>query len=172
MSIPFPEPTRPASSRTEVLVGYLDYFRSVVLAKVDGLSEDQLRGSILPSGWSPLELVKHLTYVELRWLEWGFEGRPVDNPWGDGNADGDRWQVLADETAATLTEALARRGQETAAIARRHELDELGAPGERWDGAPPPTLERCLLHLMQEYARHLGHLDVVRELIDGRTGES
>ena len=44
-----------------------------------------------PSGWSPLELVKHLTYVELRWLEWGFEGRPVDDPWGDH--DGDRWQV-------------------------------------------------------------------------------
>ena len=60
----------------------------------------------------------------------------------------------------------------TAAIARRHDLDEIGAPGERWDGAPPATLERCLLHLVQEYARHLGHLDVVRELLDGRTGES
>ena len=170
MSIPFPEPTQPAASHTEVLVGYLDYFRSVVLAKVDGLPDDQLRGSVLPSGWSPLELVKHLTYVELRWLEWGFEGQPVDEPWADH--DGDRWQVRADETASQLTEALARRGEVTAAIARRHDLDEAGAPGERWDGAPPATLERCLLHLMQEYARHLGHLDIVRELLDGRTGES
>ena len=170
MSIPFPEPTQPAASRTEVLVGYLDYFRSVVLAKVDGLSDDQLRGSVLPSGWSPLELVKHLTYVELRWLEWGFEGQPVDEPWADH--DGDRWQVRADETASQLTQALARRGEVTAAIARRHGLDEVGAPGDRWDGAPPATLERCLMHLMQEYARHLGHLDIVRELLDGRTGES
>jgi hypothetical protein len=170
MSIPFPEPTRPASSRTEVLVGYLDYFRSVVLAKVDGLSEDQLRSSVLPSGWSPLELVQHLTYVEMRWLEWGFEGQPVENPWGD--QDGGRWQVSADEPTGGLLQALARRGEVTAAIAHRHDLAEVGAPGERWDGAPPATLERCLLHLVQEYARHLGHLDVVRELIDGRTGES
>jgi hypothetical protein len=48
----------------------------------------------------------------------------------------------------------------------------VGEPGPRWDGAPPATLERVLLHLVQEYARHAGHLDVVRELIDGRVGES
>jgi len=53
----------------------------------------------------------------------------------------------------------------------RHDLAEVGAPGERWEGAPPATLERVLLRLVQEYARHAGHLDVVRELIDGRTGE-
>ncbi len=170
MSIPFPEPTSPVPSRTEVLVGYLDYFRSVVIAKVDGLSAEQLRDSRLPSGWSPLELVKHLTYVELRWLEWGFEGSPVQEPWGDRQDD--RWHVGPDEDPAELVAALARRGEVTAAIARRHGLDESGAPGERWDGAPPATLERCLLHLVQEYARHLGHLDVVRELLDGRTGES
>jgi hypothetical protein len=170
VSIPFPEPTSPASSRTEVLVDYLDYFRSVVLTKVDGLSPAQLRGSILPSGWSPLELVKHLTYVEMRWLEWGFEGTEVDDPWGD-NADG-RWHVGAHEATPDLLSALRERGRTTAAIAGRHALDDLGAPGERWDGDPEPTLERVLLHLVQEYARHVGHLDVVRELLDGRTGES
>jgi hypothetical protein len=170
VSIPFPEPTRPASSRTEVLVGYLDYFRAVVLAKVDGLSPDQLRGSILPSGWSPLELVKHLTYVEKRWLEWGFEGAPVEDPWGDTRDD--RWHVGPDEDPEEVVDALSRRGEVTAAISRRHALDDVGAPGERWDGASPATLERCLLHLIQEYARHLGHLDVVRELLDGRTGET
>jgi hypothetical protein len=170
MSIPFPSPTDPRSSRTEVLVGYLDYFRAVLLAKLAGLTEEQLRGSVLPSGWSPLELAKHLTYVELRWLEWGFEGAPVGDPWGDH--DGDRWVVGPHESTGQLLAALRVRGETTAAIARRHRLDEIGAPGERWDGAPPATLERCLLHLVQEYARHVGHLDVVRELIDGRTGES
>ena len=44
-------------------------------------------------------------------------------------------------------------------------------PGERWEGADPPTLERVLFHLLQEYARHVGHLDVVRELMDGKVGE-
>ena len=170
MTIPFPEPTEPVASRTELLVRYLDYYRAVVLAKVDGLSEAQLRGSILPSGWSPLELVKHLTYVELRWLEWGFEGTTVADPWGD--QEGERWHVRDDEVTADLLAALEARGRVTASIARRHPLDEVGAPGERWDGAPPATLERCLLHVMQEYARHLGHLDVVRELLDGVTGES
>ena len=48
----------------------------------------------------------------------------------------------------------------------------MGAPGERWDGAAPATLERCLLHLVQEYARHVGQLDIVRELLDGATGET
>jgi hypothetical protein len=170
VSIPFPEPTQPAADRTEVLVRYLDYHRAVLLSKVDGLTEEQLRGSILPSGWSPLELVKHLTYVELRWLEWGFEGAEVGDPWGE-NRDG-RWHVGADEATSDLLATLVERGRTTATIAGRHALDEHGAPGERWDGDPEPTLERVLLHLVQEYARHVGHLDVVRELLDGRTGES
>jgi hypothetical protein len=170
MTIPFPEPTRPAADRTEVLVRYLDYYRAVLLSKVDGLTEEQLRSSVLPSGWSPLELVKHLTYVELRWLEWGFEGGDVGDPWGD--IEDGRWHAGADEATPDLLAALRERGRTTAAIAGRHALDEPGAPGERWDGDPPATLERCLLHLVQEYARHVGHLDVVRELLDGRTGES
>jgi hypothetical protein len=169
MTVPFPEPTVPGS-RTEVLLRYLDYFRDVVLAKLDGLTEEQLRASVLPSGWTPLQLVKHLTFVEMRWLEWGFEGAAVDDPWGD-NRDY-RWYVGPEEATTELLLALRRRGEITTRISLRHDLDELGAPGDRWDGDPPASLERCLLHLVQEYARHLGHLDVVRELVDGRTGES
>jgi hypothetical protein len=56
-------------------------------------------------------------------------------------------------------------------VVERHALTDVGQPGERWDGAPPATLERVLLHLLQEYARHAGHLDVLRELVDGTTGE-
>ena len=170
MTVRFPEPTATAADRTEGLVRYLDYFRDVVLAKVDGLTEEQLRGTVLPSGWSPLELVKHLTFVEMRWLEWGFEGAPVADPWGDH--DGERWTLRPDESTDRLLSDLRERGRTTAAIAGRHDLDEVGAPGERWDGADPASLERCLLHLVQEYARHAGHLDIVRELLDGRTGES
>jgi hypothetical protein len=106
----------------------------------------------------------------MRWLEWGFEGAAVDDPWGD-NRD-HRWYVGPEEATTELLLALRRRGEITTWISLRHDLDELGAPGDRWDGDPPASLERCLLHLVQEYARHLGHLDVVRELVDGRTGES
>ncbi|MGN6330535.1 MAG: DinB family protein [Motilibacteraceae bacterium] len=166
---PFPEPTGAAASRSEVLVRYLDYFRDTVLTKVQGLSEDQLRGSRLPSGWSPLELLHHLTHVERRWLVWGFEGQDVDDPWADWE-DG-RWHVPSGSTAAQVVGALREQGERTREVVARHDLDDVGVPGERWDGAPPATLERVLLHLLQEYARHAGHLDVVRELIDGSVGE-
>ena len=165
----FPEPTAPLASRTDVFLGYLDYFRSRVVAKVSELPVDERSRSRLPSGWTPLELLKHLTYVELRWLEWGFEGRDVRDPWGDRR--GDRWYVAPDEDLATLTATLDQRAAMTRAIVERHSLDEVGQPSPRWDGDPPAALERVLFHLLQEYARHLGQLDIVAELADGVVGE-
>jgi hypothetical protein len=69
--IPFPEPTAPRASQAEVFLGYLEYFRSVVVDRLDGLSDAELRTSRLPSGWASLELLKHLIHVERRWLVWG-----------------------------------------------------------------------------------------------------
>jgi hypothetical protein len=169
MSLPFPEPTAPVASRSEVFLGYLDYFRSVLVSKLDGLPDSELRQSRLPSGWTPIELLKHLRYVELRWLEWGFDGRDVGEPWGD-NKD-DRWYVAPEETLADLVTALTAQAARSRAVVEAHELTDIGKPGERWDGADPPALERILFHLVQEYARHVGHLDIVRELADGEVGE-
>ena len=169
MSLPFPSPTEPVLSRSEVFLGYLDYFRSVLVSKVDGLPDGELRASRLPSGWTPIELLKHLTYVELRWLEWGFEGRNVVDPWGD-NRD-DRWYVAPGETLDELVTALHAQAARSRAVVEAHDLSEVGQPGDRWDGDDPPTLERILFHLLQEYARHVGHLDIVRELADGTVGE-
>lgn len=169
MTVPFPEPTALVSSRAEIFLNYLDYFRSGVLAKIDGLSEEQLRQSVLPSGWSPIELVKHLCCVEMRWLEWGFEGQKVPDPWAD-RRDG-HWYVAPDETVGEVTEALLSQAETTRFIVDSHALLERGQPGDRWEGAQPATLERVLFHLVQEYARHLGHLDIARELIDGHVGE-
>jgi len=169
MSLPFPSPTAPVGTRTEVFLGYLDYFRSVLVSKLEGLSDSELRSSRLPSGWTPLELLKHVTFVEMRWLEWGFEGRVVAEPWGD-SLDG-RWHVGPDENVADLLRALRTRAATTRAIVEAHDLSDVGLPGDRWDGADPATLERVLFHLVQEYARHAGHLDIVRELVDGTIGE-
>ena len=169
MSLPFPEPTDPVDSRSAVFLGYLDYFRSVLLHKLDGLSDRELRSSRLPSGWTPIELLKHLSYVELRWLEWGFEGRDVGDPWGD-NREG-RWYVAPDESLGDLVAALHSQAARSRAVIEAHDLTDVGAPGERWDGAAPPPLERVLFHLVQEYDRHVGHLDIVRELADGNVGE-
>jgi len=165
----FPSPTQPAGSRKDVFLRYLAYFRGVLVAKVDGLPDSELRSSRLPSGWTPVELVKHLTYVEMRWLEWGFEGKDVDDPWGDSRDH--RWHVGQAETVQDVLVAFGGQAARTEAVVARHDLDETGAPGERWEGEPPPTLERILFHLLQEYARHVGHLDIVRELADGTVGE-
>jgi uncharacterized damage-inducible protein DinB len=169
MSEPFPEPTRPVGSRAEVFVGYLDFFRSTVLEKVRALPERALRRSQLPSGWTPVELVKHLTFVEMRWLEWGFAGREVAEPWGDSRHE--RWHVDDEESLTQLTSALAAQGIRSRDVIASHDLSEIGQPGPRWDGADPPTLERILFHLLQEYARHVGHLDIVVELAVGALGE-
>lgn len=150
-------------------MGYLDYFRSRILAKVEGLPEAELRQSRLPSGWTPLQLVKHLAFVELRWLEWGFEGREVANPWGDVELE--RWTVPEEETRDQLLASLRTQGERSRAVIAHNDLADIGRPGPRWNGADPPTLERILFHLVQEYARHLGHLDIVVELVDGTVGD-
>lgn len=169
MTIEFPSPTAPAADRAEVFVRYLDFFRESLLAKVSSLPHGELRSSRLASGWTPLELVKHLRWVELRWIEWGFQGRQVDDPWGDRRDD--RWHVPSSETLEDLAGALRAQGRHTTAVITGSDLDAVGQPGPRWDGAPPATLERICFHLVQEYARHLGHLDIVAELAGGPVGE-
>jgi hypothetical protein len=165
-----PSPMMPIASRSEVFVTYLDFFRSAVIGRVEQLSEGELRTSRLPTGWTPLELVGHLTFVEMRWLEWGFEGQRVEDPWGD-NRNG-RWFVDENVSRGDLIGLLRAQGFRTRQIIRSHELESIGEPGPRWDGGDPPTLERILFHLLQEYGRHLGHLDIGAELAGGPTGES
>jgi uncharacterized damage-inducible protein DinB len=167
--VPFPEPTTPVGSRAEVFLRYLDYFRSRLADKLETLPAAELRRSRLPSGWTPLELAKHLRYVELRWLEWGFEGRDFADPWAD-SIDG-RWGIGPEETLPSLLADLLGQAGRTRAIVESHDLDDVGKPGDRWDGADPATLERVLFHLLQEYARHLGQLDIVVELATGQSGE-
>jgi uncharacterized damage-inducible protein DinB len=170
VSVPFPEPTDPASSRAEVFLRYLDFFRDRVIGKLRGLPPTELHESRLMSGWAPIELLKHLQFVEMRWLEWGFEGHDVAEVWGE-RRDG-RWYVGPDEELGDLAAALLAQGERTRAIVTGHDLEDVGQPGDRWgDGSKPPTLERVLFHLLQEYARHVGQLDIVSEISDGPLGE-
>lgn len=162
MTVTFPEPTGPVLPRAELFLAYLDHFRSDLVEHLRAMPADALRRSRLPSGWTPLELLTHLTHVERRWLVWGFEGEPVADPWGDAR-DG-RWHVPDDQGLDDLVTALHAQAVRSAEVVRSHDLSDVGRPSDRWEGAPPPTLERVLFHLLQEYARHLGHLDVVREL--------
>jgi uncharacterized damage-inducible protein DinB len=152
----------------ELLLGYLDWYRETLIRKLDGLSEAQLRTPAGPLGWSPLGLVKHLGWVERRWMRWGFDAEDVV-PWPPG---GDTEEFGAGEPAGDILaayDAEVRRSRELAAGAALTDVARLGGRFTTPEQAPP--LARILFHLLQEYARHVGHLDIARELIDGTTGE-
>ena len=146
-----------------VAVSHLDYFRERVIDAVAGMPPQARRTSHVPSGWTPLGLLKHLRYVEMRWIEWGFQGRDVDEPWADSRDD--VWYAAPEEEFDDLVAALRKQGEHTRAAATTIDLDQKGVPGDRWDGADPASLDRVLLHLIQEYAHHAGHIDIVAELL-------
>src|SRR4051794_22563804 len=123
----FPDPTIPIEDERQVLLGYLDYFRSALLEKAAGVETTNL----LPSGWTPAELVNHLRHVERRWLEWGFEGRPIADPWADGRDD--RWHTTDD--LETLERNLQGQAAITRTIVESHDLADIGQPSDRWEGA-------------------------------------
>lgn len=169
--IALPEPDDQLGDAKQLLLDYLDYYRSVIARKVDGLLDAELGSTRLPSGWTPLELVKHLVYMERRWLEWGFRGTPVEEPWGDRGPDG-RWAVRPDESMTDLISRLHAGGERTRRIVEAAALPDVAAVGGRFGvDERPPTLAWILFHVFQEYARHAGHLDIVRELADGSVGE-
>ncbi|MGL5863685.1 MAG: DUF664 domain-containing protein, partial [Phycicoccus sp.] len=120
----------------------------------------------------------HCLHMEQRWFVWGFLGEPVEAPWGDWNVPepwasddsgaeraGARWAVAGGATAAELAGRLDEVGARTREVLARHPLDETAASGGRFS-ADPPTLEWICFHVLAEYARHLGHLDIVVELGD------
>ena len=168
-STEFPEPASTSDMRG-LLLDYLDFFRGVVATKLEGLTDQDLRSSVVPSGWTLAGLVNHLVNVERRWLTWGFLAEPLDDPWRDASPDGG-W-VVPGATTAALRELLDGAAVQTRSIVEAHQLTDTAAVGGRFpDEADAPQLQWILLHLVQEYARHLGHLDIARELIDGTTGE-
>lgn len=152
---------------TSLLLGYLNGQRKHVLGILDGLSEEDLRRPVLPSGWTALGMVRHLALdVERFWFRAVVAGEQVDLPSG---AEG--WQVAAEEPAEAV---LAQYREEVAladAIIAARSLDARPAwwPAEIFPEMPEQQLRQTILHVIAETATHAGHLDAVRELIDGRT---
>ncbi|MCW2751594.1 MAG: Mini-circle protein [Aeromicrobium sp.] len=163
-----PEPGS-STAEADLFAGYLDYFRSEVRRKTADLDSPDLTTSQVPSGWTAAELVSHLVHMEQRWFVWGFLGEQVESPWGDQDAEG-RWTTTT--PLGELLDALDRGGERTTEILATHPLTTQAATGGRFSAEdPPPNLLGIAFHVLQEYARHTGHLDVARELIDGMIGE-
>lgn len=157
----------------ELHLAWLDFYRRTVERKLEGLSDEELRTSNLPSGWTPLELLKHLVFMERRWLHWGFTGEPVPEPWGDsGGTDDGPWRLQHGDTLEGLLAELGAGGERSRRVVTTGELGDHAAAGGRFGaGEERPTLNWILFHVLQEYARHVGQLDIARELADGVTGE-
>lgn len=164
----FPEPSSETSDPAVLFSRYLSFYRETIARKVRSLSEVELRTSRLPSGWTPIELVSHLVHMERRWFLWGHLGEQVEAPWGD-QEDG-RWYVPQDVPLEALIDRLEQVGARTTRLLGERPLDERSRTGGRFE-EDPPTLAWICFHVLQEYARHAGHLDVAVELAGGDVGE-
>ena len=103
-------------------------------------------------------------------MQWGFEADQMSDPWGDHDPDTTGWLITPDDNVADLATRWAAIATRTETVARNAQLTDRARLGGRFS-SDPPTLGWILAHVLQENARHVGQLDVVRELIDGSVGE-
>jgi uncharacterized damage-inducible protein DinB len=168
-------PTRADEATT--LRGFLGYQRDTLRMKCADLTQAQLAQQLPSSDLTLAGLMKHLAGVESDWLEERFAGRSLMPPFDavDWDADPDwEWRTARDDTPeelralfdeacrrsdAVLDEAMAGRG-----------MDAESVQTNPHDGDRPVTLRWIVLHLIEEYARHNGHADLLRQAVDGQTG--
>ena len=152
-------------SEKEILHTSLDRHRDVALWKLEGLDEERLRRPMTPSGTSLLGLVKHLAAVDYGWFcqTFGRETEPL--PFRDDDPDADL-RPEPEETAADIVAFYRRAREASDRVIVELELD---AVGTAWLG--DVSLRWVLVHMIEETARHAGHMDIVRELLDGSTGD-
>jgi len=144
----------------------LDRHRDVVLWKLEGLDDEQLRSPMTPSGTSLLGLVKHLAAVEYGWFcdTFGRETEPLPFDEDDPEAD---LRVAPSESTADVIAFYGRARAAADQVIQDLEVDDLGTA---WFG-DQVSLRWVLIHMVEETARHAGHIDILRELIDGTTGD-
>jgi hypothetical protein len=171
-----------ASDERTTLVEFLTYFRDTLELKASGLTDEQARtASVPPSDLTLMGLVRHMADVERSWFQRVLAGRdgaiepdaaPIyygaSHPTGD--ADGDL-HPGPDDTLSEGVETWRREIARSDTVMADLPLDHL-AKGGTWDGTDgPPNLRWILVHLIEEYARHCGHADLLRQAIDGSVGD-
>ncbi|MCW2765104.1 MAG: DinB superfamily protein [Nocardioides sp.] len=151
---------------------YLDFYRATCIEKCRSLPEAELRVSRIASEWTPLELLHHLALMERRWFVWGFLGEQVDEPWGDSRGDDEgRWHVSGERGLDEVVALMEGYAERTRAVLAAYEPEAVASADGRFAGDDPPELRWICFHVLQEYARHAGHLDIVVELAGGPVGE-
>jgi uncharacterized damage-inducible protein DinB len=162
-------PERPRAPRTgderATLHGWLAVHRATLTRKVHGVTEEQGRWSPVGSGTSLLGILAHLTAVEAWWFRVVLDGQKVQLPWSSEDPDGE-WRVPEDATVDGMLRAYRAECARSDMAIALHELSETVA----YDGGRLST-RWILTHMVEETARHNGHADIIRELIDGQTGD-
>jgi len=157
-----PGPPRVIDGTGETLLRFVSYLRERIAAKVDGVSDVDARRSPVPSGTNLLWLLKHSLGVEVFWLHCVFAGDDPDVVLFDDELSGE-------DTVSNVLAKVAWIDARTAEIVRGQ--PDLSTPvAVPPPGPPVPTLRWILVHLVEEYGRHAGHADILRELLDGRVG--
>ncbi len=165
-----------AGDEVASLLGFLDYQRATFAWKCADLTDEQLRTALPPSPMTLGGMLKHLASVEDGWFVEVVAGQPLPEPWAsvdnDSAPDWD-WTSAGEDTGEALRALWAERVDNARAVVASllssHGSEALGGTHRAWLGKV--SLRWVVLHMIEEYARHNGHADLIRESIDGQTGE-
>ncbi|GAB6898701.1 mycothiol transferase [Kineosporia succinea] len=166
-----------AGGEVETQIGYLEFFRASFRWKTGDLDAAELNLTLGPSSMTLGGMMKHLAFVEDHWFRYYLQGAERSAPWNGVDWDSDRdwdWNSAASDSPdqiRTLWEtSVARSREATNAALADGGLDHLARRIIRQDNEEP-NLRWIVAHMNEEYARHLGHADLIRESIDGLVGE-
>jgi uncharacterized damage-inducible protein DinB len=170
-----PEPPL-ASDETATLLGFLDYQRATFEWKTRGLDAAGLSTKVAASSMTLGGMLKHLAMVEDYWFSEWLRGRPQEPQWAAGNWEADddwEWHSAADDTPDLLRaiwkESVARSRKMVTDALADGDLSQMAR--RTWSNGTAPNMRWILTHMIEEYARHNGQADLIRESIDGETGE-
>lgn len=168
----FPERSEPALDAAErpMLEGWLDYHRATMAMKCAGLTDAQVReASVPPSAFTLLGLLRHMAEVERGWFREVLAGEELPDLYSTEEDPDGEWRVTESDTWAEADAAWRAEVAAARKNAAAHHLDDfsqgVGSAGE------PFSLRWIYTHMIEEYARHNGHADLVRERVDGATGD-
>lgn len=170
----------PPFSAPEVptLLGFLDYQRATLAWKTRGLTTEQLRQPLSPTSMTLGGILTHMAWVESFWFIVTVGARAPEEPWRtmDFDADDDADWHLANELDGDAVRVLweenvERSRSQVAGMLEQHGDAALDHEADAWGGNERVSLRWVLTHMIEEYARHNGHADLLREAIDGSVGE-
>jgi hypothetical protein len=162
------QPDLAPTSERDALTAFLDKQRDILVRKIEGVTDDDARRAATASSLSLLGIIKHCALWERRWFQVIFAGRTIPGDWPEVRskirAD---FEVGADDSVLEWLGFYADQVEESRRIVASAELDARCA----LSGMTDRNLRWVLMHHIEEVARHAGHADIIRESIDGSTGE-